>query len=416
MSHLAEVYALACGVPLSKPEIMDTFFPLEHPIDKVILVHSFAGGIKEENGQRIALFGGKIFDHYDEVINLLKPIVEPAGYRFYQIGAPGEPALRGVESLCGRTTMHQCAYLVKNCALLIGNDSQWAHIRGAEGKPLVALYGPTSRPHFPHWNDPAKTTLIESHRRGGKPSYASQENPKTINWIPPELVSEAAIGLLRIEGGCANHRSLFIGEAYNQHLVELVPNVIVDPRLNISGPLIVRMDYLHNEEMLFANLQHRKCAIVLDREIDLEKLKQVKPNAVQMRIELDKISADWIKAVKRLGIPIGFFTNERDAEKLAKLRLELHSVVLFDQIQPSTKEDFVKAAAGYLNKELDTPFKWDTLRFKTNKMLLSDNKVYLSKAHWQAGRPTPSVEQNSDFVIDNDTFWMEYPCFYFYTT
>ncbi len=192
--------------------------------------------------------------------------------------------------------------------------------------------------------------------------------------------------------------------------------MIVDPRLNISGPLIVRMDHLHNEDMLFSNLQHRKCGIVLDREVNLNMLTQLKGNIIQMRVEVDKISAGWIKAVKRLGIPTGFFSNEPDKDKLARLRLDLHGTVLFDHFTPPTKDDFVKGAAGYLNKELDTAFKWDTLRFKTNRVLLSDNKVYLSKAHWQAGRPTPSVEQNSDFVIDTPAFWAEQQLDYFYTS
>lgn len=424
MSHLAEVYALACGVPLSQPEIMDAFFPLEHPLDKVILIHSFAGGIKEENGQKQATFPAKIYDHFDEVVALLKPIVEPAGYRIYQIGAPGEPPLRGVESLCGRTTMHQCAYLVKNCALLIGNDSQWVHIRGAERKPLVAVYGPTSKPHFPYWQDSEKTVLIESHRRGGRPSYGSHEGPKTINWITPEQVVQAALKLIPETTPQLSHHSLYIGEAYSQYLVELVPDVIVSPSVTISGPLVIRMDYAPTdpegftkaEQLLFSNLQHRKCCIVLDREINLTMLSQFKPQIMQMKIEVDKLSAGWIKAVKRLGIPVGFFSNESDPEKLSRLRLALHSVVLFDHIKPPVKEDFMKGAAVYLNKELDKDFKWDTLRFKTHKALLSDNKVYLSKAHWLAGKNTPSIEQNSDLIIDNPTFWTELPCGYFYTT
>jgi len=402
----------------------DSFFPLATPIDQVILVHAFGGKIKEENGRREAEFPSKIYDHYDEVISLLKPIVEPLGYRFYQIGAPNEPAVRGVESLCGKTTMSQCAYLVKNAALLIGNDSQWAHVRGHARKPLVALYGGTSTPHFPFWKGPS--VLLESHRGGKKPSYATHENPKTINQIPVERVVDAALAVLNPQGGCPilSHRSLFIGQVYNQHLVELVPNVVVSPGVQMNGPLVVRMDYvaddpatwLDAEAKLAANLQIRKCAIVSDREIKLDLLGQLKPNIVQLQLDVTKLSPGWIKAVKRLGLPTGFFTHESDPEKLSALRLALYDACLFDQVTRPTKEDFVKGAAVYLNKELDKDFKWDTLRFKTNVMLLSDDKVYLSKAHWLAGRNTPSTNQNSDLVIDTPDFWQSLPSHYYYTT
>ncbi len=362
----------------------------------------------------------KIFDHFAEVVELLRPLV--GDYRFYQIGAPGESMLPGVESLVGKTTLHQCAYLVKNAALLIGNDSQWVHIRGAEGKPLVAVYGSTSKPHFPHWNDPAKTVLIESHRRGGKPSYGSHENPKTINWIPPEQIANAAVQLLGIKWPPTMatpqsiRRSLYIGEAYTQGHLELVPNVVVNPSLAPGAPLIIRMDYEHNEEKLAANLQLRKCVVVADREITLALLTQFKPNIAQMRLDVTKLSADWIKAVKRLGIPVQFFTNELDPAKLSNLRLALHSVCYFDQVIPPTKEMFLKGAEVYLNKELDKDFKWDKLSFKTNRYILSDDKVYLSKAHWQAGKNTPNTNQNSDLIIDSPTFWEETPYHYYFTT
>jgi hypothetical protein len=221
-----------------------------------------------------------------------------------------------------------------------------------------------------------------------------------------------------------SHRSLFIGPAYNQHLVELVPNVIVAPTVQMSGPLVVRMDYIADDPALWkdaeaklaANLQIRKCAIVSDREITIGLLAQLKSNIAQLQLDVTRLSPAWIKAVKRLGIPTGFFSNEQDAGKLSALRLALYDACLFDQVTRPTKEDFVKGAAVYLNKELDKDFKWDKLSFKTHKMLLSDDKIYLSKAHWQAGRNTPNTNQNSDLVIDTPAFWEELPSHYYFTT
>ena len=135
MSTLLETYALQCGVKIDKPWINTSFYPLPESMDKVILIHAFAGEIIEGR----ATAPGKIYDHFNEVVELLSPIFNKYGYKMYQIGAGGEPTLKGVESLCGKTTFAQMTYLVKKCALLIANDSVWQHVRGSEDKPMVVV-------------------------------------------------------------------------------------------------------------------------------------------------------------------------------------------------------------------------------------------------------------------------------------
>lgn len=409
MATLAETYASEASVPLGKPEMVDVFYPLDHPLEKTILIHAFAGATINQNGVLHAAFPAKLFDYFNDVVAVLKPLAEAAGFKLVQIGGPGEPAIRGIECLVGKTTMHQCAYLVKGCALLIGNDSIWAHVRGAESKPQVHIYGSTSKPHFPHWRDPAKAVLIESHRRGQKPSYSAQEHPKTINWIRPEQIVNAAAGLLGFEP--TTRQSLFFGDAYNQPVVEVVPDMVIQPNVQISTAPILRMDYAPDSEAatnaMVANLQLRKCLLVTNRELNLTLLQQLKPNIVGIRVEVDKLSGQWIKAVKRLGIQIGFFSTECDADKLRDLRLALYEVCQFDQFVPPTRDDLVKAAAIYLNKEVDSSIITDKLRFSTNKLLLSDGKLYLSKAHWLAKQATPSPDQNVGDVIDSPEFWEE---------
>ena len=268
MSTLAETYALQIGVKLDKPSAYETYYPLDHPLDKVVLIHSFGGKIVDTpQGKQIA-FPSKVYDFYSEVVAIIKPILEPLGYRLYQIGAPNEPLVPGVTHLVGRTSIHQCTYLVKRCALLIGNDSVWAHMRGAFGEPLIVCYGGTSTPHHPFWRNREKTILIESHRFGKKPSYQSMENPKTINVIPPEQVANAALSLL--DQPQISRQSLSIGAAYNQPIIELIPDVVMDPRVQTPVPPIIRMDLHFSEENLAKNLQVRKCQIITNREIDID--------------------------------------------------------------------------------------------------------------------------------------------------
>ncbi len=410
MSDLATTYALQIGVTLDRPTIMESFFPLNHPYDKSILLHGFGGSINNNQAQ----FPSKIYDYYGEVIALLKPIVEPLGYKLFQIGGPGEPNINGVESLCGQTAVNQCAYLVKRCALLIGNDSMWVHQRGAFNGALVALYGPTdNKNHGPHWRNPNKTITLESHRFGRRTTYSSHEGPKTINLITPESVTNAALSLL--DQPPINHQSLYFGDAYNQPLVELVPNIVVSPQTQVPNALIVRMDYHFDEQILAGNLQIRKCAIISDREIDLNILAQFKGNIASLRLEIDKISPDWIKKAKRLGVPMACFAVENDEAKLRKMRLDYFDACFFDKFAVSTADEFRAASATYLNKSLDKDLKLDSLRFKTHKFMLSENKIYLSKAHWEAGIDTPSTAQNSAQVIDSVEFFQDYAHFYVYS-
>ena len=414
MSDLASTYALQVGVPLTKPTIQKSFYPLDHPLDKVVLLHGFGGAIMQDQGGRlIPSFPAKVYDHFSEVVALIKPALDAAGFKIFQIGAAGEPPIKGCHHLMGQTTMHQCAYLVENAALLIGNDSMWAHQRGAFDGALVAVYGPTSSwVHGPHWKNVDKTILIDSHRFGKKPSYQSQESPKTINTITPEEIANSALKLLGLP--LVARESIFIGAAYQQNLVELVPDTVVAPHVQIPGSLIVRMDYLHNEKILAQNLQLRPCNVIANREIDLAILGQLRQNVSALRLEIDKVTPGWIKEFKKLGIRTMFSCSEKDSDKVAAMRLEYFDACFFDQFLPPTIEDFRRDAAKYLNKPLDEQLKLDTLSFKSNKFLLSDSKVFLSKAHWKAGKSTPNTSENIGQVIDDPVFWEESAHFYLF--
>lgn len=412
---LATTYALACGLPLCEPEMHDSFFPLDTPLDKVILVHAFAGAIVNQNNQLIAAFPAKLYDHFNEVLDLLRPIVEPLGYRFYQIGGPNEPPLKGVPSLAGKTSYSQCAYLIKRAALLIGNDSMWMHLRGAERAALVEVMGPTDRKnHGPHWCDPEKTIVLESHRGGRKPSYASQEGPKTINFVPPEKLASAALKLLSIPD-TITHQTVYIGPDYQRITFEIVPNMVPNPQLNLGIPAI-RMDYHFDEQVLAQNLAARKCGVFTDKEINLNLIAQFKKQIHVLMIQVDEMTPQWIKQAKRIGVPIQATCKETDPEKVAAMRLALYDAVLFDTVVEPTVETLHAGIAEYAHKPVDSTVNLANLSFKTNRFLLSGGKIYLSTPHWRADRPTDSVEQNSSTVINTVEFWEEQRSHYYYTT
>ncbi len=419
---LLELYSLATGLRIGQQYLVETFFPL--PFDRYVTIQGGSG------------MASKNYPFYNEVLALVMPFLEAAGIKVVQIGGKDDPPIRGCYHAQGQTNLHQSNYLLRRSLLHIGNDSWLSHRGGELGIPLVICFGPTSiANHGPYRFNQVRSAFIESHRFGRRPTFASQEAQSTMAVIPPEQIANAVLRLIggQTSGESPNQiyvspaqvsrQSLYIGEAYNQHLVELVPNVIVAPQLQIPNALIVRMDYVANdatsfaaaESLLLSNLRLRKCLIVTDRELNLNHLVQLKPNVAGLRIEVDKVSPAWIKGVKRLGIQTAFFSSERDPEKLSRLRMDLYDACLFDHYVPPTREDFVKVCGVYLNKPTDAAIITPTVRFSTHKMLLSEGKVHLSKAHWQAGRATPTTEQNSDTIIDSPTFHEEQSHHYFHT-
>lgn len=413
---LLKLYSLATGLSVGKQHLVETFYPL--PFVRYVTIQGGSG------------MAGKNYPHYNEVISLLADPLKATGITLVQIGGKDDPALPGCHHLQGLTNLHQSNYVLARSLCHIGNDSWLSHRGGYLGVPLVVSFGPTSvTNHSPYQFNPM-SVFIESHRFGRRPTFAAQEPQSTMAVIPPEQIANGVLRLLFPPSGSTGgqqqvtRQSLYFGEAYHQHVVELVPDSVVAPQIQINTPLVVRMDlvaandpaaWTNAESMLAGNLQLRKCLVVTDRELNLNILAQLKPNVVALRVEVDRVSAEWIKAAKRLGISTAFFSSEADPVKLASLRLALYDVCLFDHFIAPTKTDFLRGAKAFLNRDLDMESISDRLLFKTNKPLLAGGKIYLTAAHWKAGQPTPSSDLNTAKVIDDPLLWQEIAHLYLFT-
>lgn len=415
MSSLAKTYALACGVKLSEPEILEQFYPLGWPLDKAVFLHPSASA-KDDRNQSVS--PGKIYDYYDEVIKLMLPILEKNGYKIFQIGAANDAPVAGTVNLCGQTTIKQTAYLLRRAALLIGNDSMNAHLAGALGTPCVILYGTTDpKNHGPEWKNPSTTILLESHRCGAKrPSYTAIENPKTINFIPPELVVNSAFKLLGLEE--ISQKSLFIGSAFRSQILEIIPDTMLRPDFFPHVGIAIRMDYLWNEDGLAANLQNRKSTIFADKAFNVDILRACRQNVLFCRIKIDhETDPKFVKEIVRFGAPYSFYTDEKDEKKLKELRYKYLDFCLIDSPKPATIDTFKEQAEKYLNTKLSSDLDISKLNYKSNKYLVSSKGIFLNKAAWEIGRNIPSLNNNYqkiDELVKNESFWKELQHYYIY--
>jgi hypothetical protein len=397
---LVSRYATACGLSenqIGKQFLLEQFFPL--PFSKYIVLHASSG------------MEGKNYSHWKTVIDLLLPPLAPREIAIVQVGVKEDPASPGCYHVMGKTSVPQASYLVSNAMLLVSNDSMWAHRGGHQNVPIVELFGPTSEAnHSPYTYNQSKTIFLSSHRRGKNPTFASKESPATIDYIDPFEVARSVLNLLEIPHSLGA-KTLSIGPAYNGAILDFIPNMPLNPGFNPETPTVVRMDLEHNEQILAQVLQSgRKVNIITKSPINLDLLRAFVPNILAYHHELSEdCPTQYLKEVVKMFPQRTFFTRETDTTKVANLRFKFFEVVQIQHLTDKTRKDTEATIQEYTDNpsfSLDSIVNLETMKFKTNKFVLSRGKIYLSFAHERADKP---IEGNvpAGNVIDSPEFWQD---------
>jgi len=376
--HLVETYALNCGLKIDQPFIYEKYCPI--PFDKFV---SF---------QPCSKYEAKSYDLWQEVIDQILPFLREKDIHIIQIGGKDEKPLNNCYHLQGKTTINQAAYLIKRGIMHFGADSFGIHIASSYNKPIVALYS-NSRPENagPYFGDKNKVRLIEIKKQNRKPTYSAQENPKTINEIDPIDIANNILELLKLDK--IQIKTVFIGQDYNRKLIESAPDsVIADiSKLGVNS-LIMRMDYEFNQEVLEEQLKRNNCSIVTSRPLNYDLLNKYKNNISQIIYDINENkSSDFARDLKRLGKPfvLSSFLSE-DFIKLIKLEYMDYAQIV--KLNKTTKNDIKN-----LKDNLD-------LYYKSNKITISQGKIYNSKAAYLSNIP---FEGKPIKIIDIAEFWEE---------
>jgi hypothetical protein len=364
--HLVETYSLSTGSKIKKPFIHKKFFPI--PFEKYITIQNSSG------------MQGKCYDYFQEVLNFVHEDLEKAGYKIIQIGTKEDRALNNVFHLHGQTNINQTAFILENSKLHIGNDSFAIHMCSAFDVPLIGLYS-ISSPEIagPFWKNKNQICLTP---KNWKPSFNPNESPKRINEIKIESIIESIKLLLNINFS-QNIETLFIGQRYGQILLESIPSIILQNNIFPEVPLNIRFDYIEQIEekdyiCTLNNLNIRKCTIITDKALEIEKLVQLKDKIINVfyDITFNNIDFDFINKVKLLGIKIDFIFNKsknKDESILNNKKLELveHQDIIHiveDTQKPTEK---IKESAFY----------------KSKKIIFGNNNAYISKAAYLENKP-----------------------------
>lgn len=395
MSKLIQVYSNSCGLKIGQPFLQEEFFPLTE--ERYITIQ---GG----SGQQ-----AKVYDYFAEVIEMLSSFLSQNKITVIQLGGKDDSVIKGAKSLLGITTYGQVLNILKNSIVHVGVDSWITHLAGAMGKPIVSVYGSTSvQNHGPYWKNSTRTTLIESHRHGNIPTY-SNEGPKTVNFIPPEVIANAILKTCGINQ-TVNQKTVYINPVYNQTIVEYVPDFPLDPGSLAGSVIIARMDYHYDANNLFAILsQGRKVNIVTNKSIDINGLLQFKSSIVGLSYEVSiEDDPKYFLLLKKTGIKLTIFSRERDATKLSELRIKFFDVCTIDKVDVLGKDNFFGERDKYLNSSIDRTLNLDNLLYRSNKFMLSKGQIFPSKAAWKLNLPSPAFEQNVGKIIDSPEFWEEF--------
>jgi hypothetical protein len=384
--RLLDVYALSCGAKINEPFIYASYFPL--PLKRYITFQA-------QSQQNL---DAKNYSYWQDVIDMILPVLLKHDIRILQVGQAHEQAYQNIFDLRGKTDVHQLAYLIKGGMLHFGPDSFGIHLASSYNVPLVGLYSSTM-PEIagPHFGDKDKQVVFKGYERvnNGKPAYALQEDPKSINSIKPEEIANAIFKLLNLNS-VVPVETVFTGKRYSSQIIrELIPNnpgVLSDP----NNPVEIRADLHLDENLLGHHLTYlNKAVIVTDKPLNIKLLKHFKPHIpiLVYRIK-EQDNPEFIREVVNSGFN-ALLLSELHGEELAKKKISYYE---FGQINEVGAID--TATVESLRKDIDK------LYFRSCKYIASQGKLFASYASEKAGK---DIQNQYDYqkVIDSDEFWKD---------
>jgi hypothetical protein len=382
--HLLSTYALACHAKISKPEIYESFTPT--PSKKYITF------------QAQTTFDSRNYSFWQDVIDVLHPLLSKNDIQIVQLGAPGDRLYNRVADLRGKTSISQLAYIIKRAALHLGPDSFDVHLASSYDVPIVGLYSSNhygaSRPYF---GSPENQIIFKAYERvgNGKPSYSPTESPKSINKITPEEIANAVFKLLKIDF-LVPFQTVYTGDKYGATMMREAilntPTPLAEPESQVE----VRADMFYDEKLLAHHLSYlQKVVLIINQDINTDLLKHFKSKIQGIVYEVGanhnpKVVAKLIS----VGVPV-MMISYMTPEEVAPLKIDYYEFGTINVI-PGPDQKIIEE----LRKDIGN------LYYRTSKIVIANDKVYASHAACIA-----RTELRFDFeyqkLIDSPEFWKD---------
>ena len=375
---LLQSYSRSVSVPIKhRPKIYSKYFPLPSDLTKYITIQTKSG------------MSSKDYSYFDEVINILKPYLDKENIKILHIGQDSVPLNHSI-NLNNQTNIGQSYYIIKNSLLHLSIDSWSVHAACAENVPCVALYGSTTiENHSPYHFDPKKSIFIESNRSGKKASFAREENPKTVDLIPPEQVAEAACKLLSMDFNYP-YKTIYTGKSFHNKMFESdCTGVINTPQIGLQA-IIMRMDYNFNLDILIKQMSICKVSIITNVIIPINILIQFRSQILEIVYKVEKNNnSEFIKQLIENKFKFNMFSELSD-EELNQIKLDYIDYGIIHQRKWMEMPEQLK------DKDLNNIY------YKSSKITASNSGLYQSKWALDNGLKIPSLLSEPQKLQDKD--------------
>jgi hypothetical protein len=282
--------------------------------------------------------------------------------------------------------------------LHLGVDSFPVHIASSYNKKIVSLYSSLYAQNAgPYWGNKDDHVTLEPDRGEGKPCFALEEYPKSINTIRPEKIAQSVVDLLGLYAKF-EHETLFVGDSHISTMLEIIPNHVANHKSLGVDNMIVRMDFEFNEKNLAKQLSLCPCSIVTNKPINQDIILQFKDriNELVFILEKETHSADFVKLLYNNALKCLLLSHE-DESDIQDMKIHYMDYGVIGK-KKTTKPEKIKEIEG-----LDI----NNLFYKSSKFTLSDGKIYPSYAAVLDNKPVDGLEKTINPVINNENFWSE---------
>lgn len=346
--HLAESFALAAGSKLNNQRIYEKYTPLD--CDKFISFHKI------------------YYEQYQEVINLLNPILKASNIEILQIGGHNYANVKNVSKV---KDYNNLAYILRNSLLHFGEYSILFDICSSVKTKSVILnsvaYENILKPYF---FDKENGIIINNYAKNDDlPMFDANKSKHLLNEIKPEYIASKILNLLFNIEFKSPYETIHRGEYYKENFFETNVYPIADYVYNLDniGNPVIRMDFNYNLSFLENQLKKNKCRIRSHKELPIEFIEKYKEqiSGIDLEIKGKENFTNFISKAKRMKIDLLLFSFS-DEQKANDLKLMyIDSEAINFQKLPSIKIDF----------DLNDP----KLFFKCDEVILYRDKFYISE-------------------------------------
>jgi hypothetical protein len=288
--HIAESFALASGAKLNNQRLYERFTPIGS--NQYISFHKIH------------------YDQYQEVLNLIQPVLKSYDIDILQVGGTNYPKILSIPKI---KDYGSASYILRNSLLHFGEYSILFDLCSSVNTKSLILnsigYEKIICPFFLNKNE---QTVINNYAKDNNlPLFDSKSSKNLLNEIKPEDIAAKILNSLGLEF-YKPYDTLYRGEYYKENFFEINIYPIKDYIYDLSQipEPILRLDYHFDLVFLEKHLKNKKCRIRTNKEIPISIIEKYsdKISGIDLEIKNRENFAQFIKSVKKLKVELLLFS------------------------------------------------------------------------------------------------------------